>query len=260
MTDTIEIAGVKINRISRENAAKEIENFILSGQRHQVCVTNVYSVVLMQKDKEFRKINNESSLVVPDGMPLVWVSKLYGQSIPERVSGSDIFYQLCKIADEKKYKFFLLGSTNKVLNSMCGNLKKQFPNLQISDVYSPPYENNFSKTQNFEMIERINKVKPDILWVGMTAPKQEKWIYNNLDKLNVKVAIGVGAVFNFVSGEVRRAPLWMQRVGLEWLWRIIQEPRRLWKRYLIGNTIFICLIIKEFFGKLLSPKHNNLLF
>lgn len=256
MINIVEIAGVKIHRISVKNAIKQIENFIANKGRHQVCITNVYSLVVMRKDEEFKKANNISGLVVADGMPLVWVSKLYGQPIPERVVGYDIFYELCKIADEKLYNFFFLGSTTEVLNNMCVNLKKQFPDLQIVGTCSPPYKETFSDMDNLEMIKKINEVKPDILWVGMAAPKQEKWIYHNLDKLNVKVAIGIGAVFDFVAGKVKRAPRWMQNIGLEWLFRLIQEPKRLWKRYLVGNTVFIYLVFKELMKKLITRRSD----
>ena len=246
MNKDIEIIGIRIHQLNLKEAISQIESFIRSGDKHQVCVTNVYSVVTMQKDEEFRKINNSSSLVVADGMPLVWVSKLYGQSIPERVSGSDILYRLCKIAVKKQYKLFFLGSTKETLDKMCSNLAKSFPGLQIVGVYSPPFKDCFSEADNSIMIDKVNEAKPDILWVGMTAPKQEKWIYHNLDKLNVQVAIGIGAVFDFVAGKVKRAPKWMQKIGLEWLFRLTQEPRRLWRRYLVGNTIFIWLVLKEF--------------
>jgi len=246
VNNIIKISNVKIHRIDLNNAICEIERFINSKGKHQVCVTNVYSLVLMQKDEDFRRVNNSSSLVVADGMPLVWVSKLYGHSIPERVSGFDIFYGLCKVASKKQYKFFFLGSTIEVLNKMCLNLRKCFPNLRIVGTYSPPFKKEFSEEENSKMIEEINKTQPDILWVGMTAPKQEKWIWKHKDELEVPVSIGIGAVFNFIAETVKRAPRWMQRCGLEWLFRLYQEPRRLWKRYLIGNTIFLWLVLKEF--------------
>ncbi len=253
--NTVEICGVKIHQVRLNETINQIEYFIEKNNKQQVCVTNVYSVVLMQKDEEFKKANNSSGLVVADGMPLVWVSKLFSEPLPERIAGFDLFYGFCKVASEKGYKFFFLGSTNEVLGKICDNIKREFPNLQIVGTYSPPYKNKFSDLENSEMINRINEVKPDILWVGMTAPKQEKWIYENLDRLNVKVAIGVGAVFDFITGKVKRAPKWMQRCGLEWLWRLLMEPKRLWKRYLIGNTIFLWLVFKELAKKFLSK--NN---
>ncbi len=124
-------------------------------------------------------------------------------------------------------------------------MKRNFPALEIVGAYSPPFKKEFSEADNLEMIKMINSADPDILWVGMTAPKQEKWIYENLGRLNVRVAIGIGAVFDYVSAKVKRAPEGMQKCGLEWFWRLLQEPRRLWKRYLVGNTLFILLVLRE---------------
>ncbi len=245
----ITILGIKVNRVGKNQVASIINNFIIDNRKHQVCVTNIYSVVVMQKDEEFRRVNNCSSLVVADGMPLVWVSKLFGKPIPERVTGADLLWKLSEISERKEYTFFFLGSNNETLGKLCNNLKEHLPDLKIAGMYSPPFKEEFSEEDNLKIIQKINEVKPDILWVGMTAPKQEKWISQNLDKLNVKVAIGVGAVFDFVAGTVKRAPKWMQNIGLEWFFRLIQEPKRLCKRYLIGNTIFVWLVLKELWKK-----------
>lgn len=258
MYNTFEFAGVKIHKTSLANAIKQIEDFIRSDKKSQVCVTNVYSVVMMQKDEKFKEANNLSSLSVADSMPIIWVSRLFSESLPERIAGMDLFYEFCKVASRENYKFFFLGSTEDTLNKMCLSLKKQFPKLQIVGTYSPPYKENFSDKENLEIIEKVNKKNPDIVWVGMTCPKQEKWIYQNLKKLNVKVAIGIGAVFDFVAGNVKRAPKWMQKIGLEWFWRLIREPKRLWKRYLIGNTIFIWLVLKELFRKVFDSDTNTI--
>ncbi len=256
--ESVQICGVRIDRLSLRDVILKIESFIEGDGKHQICVVPVYSLVLMQKDKEFMDINNNCSIVVADGMPLVWVSRLFGKPVPERIAGYDLFFALCKIALEKKYSFFFLGSSEDVLKRISLNLKNKFPDLKIAGTYSPPYKENFTEDENSGIIEEINKVKPDILWVGMTAPKQEKWIYHNLEKLNVKVAIGVGAVFDFIAGTKKRAPKWMQKIGLEWFWRLIQEPKRLWKRYLMGNTIFIWLVLKEFIKiRLLGRRFNR---
>ena len=244
-----EFAGVKFSIINLFEAVKKLEDNIINTRKSQVCVTNVYSTVLMQKDDEFRKINNSSTMVVADGMPIVWVSKLMKCPLPCRIAGADLFFRLCTLACERGYTFYFLGSTKDALGRIRIHLKAKFPSLKIAGVYSPPYKDIFSATENAEILKKINEVKPDILWVGMTAPKQEKWIYHNSDKIDTKVAIGVGAVFDFVSGAVHRAPVWMQKMGLEWLFRFIQEPRRMWRRYLIGNTIFIWLVIKEMVKK-----------
>ncbi|MFC2141480.1 WecB/TagA/CpsF family glycosyltransferase [Acidobacteriota bacterium] len=247
--DSVEILGVRIDRVDLEASLHVIDDLIRKDGSHQVCVPNVWSTVLMQKDQDFKSINNRSSMAIPDGMPLVWVSRLYGQPVPERVTGADLFFGCARLSEEKGYRIFLLGSTNEVLDAMSQNLIKEYPELNIAGIYSPPYKDRFSEEDNQLMIRTIHAAQPDVLWVGLTAPKQEKWIRDNLDRLEVPVAIGVGAVFDFVAGKVKRAPSWMQRLGLEWLHRFNHEPRRLWRRYLIGNTQFIWLVSHEFFRK-----------
>ena len=247
--DSVEILGVRIDRVDLETAVSEVEGLIRQGGSHQVCVPNAWSTVLMQKDQDFKSINNRSSMVIPDGMPLVWVSRLYKRPIPERVTGADLFFGCARMSEEKGYKVFLLGSTDEVLETMSQNLLKMYPDLIIAGTYAPPYKDTFSDEDHQQMIGAIDAVRPDLLWVGLSAPKQEKWIWDNLDRLNVPVSIGVGAVFDFVAGKVKRAPGWMQKLGLEWLHRFNLEPRRLWRRYLIGNTQFVFMVIREAYRK-----------
>ena len=242
---TVRILGIRFARIDMENALRVIEEFITNGRKSQVCVTNAYSLVLTQKDDQFRDITNSASLVVADGRPLAWISRLYGKPIPERVSGYDVVYELSKSSAKKRYKLFFLGSTSITLKRMVENLKEMFPSLQIVGVYSPPFEEQFSPGENEKMISLINNAKPDVLFVGLGAPRQERWIWEHKDELHVPVSIGVGAAFNFLAGTVRRAPKWMQKCGIEWLFRLCEEPRRLWRRYLIGNPTFLWLVGKE---------------
>ncbi len=249
---TVKILGISFARINMENTLKVIEGLIAEGRRSQVCVTNAYSLVLMQKDKEFKDITNSASLAITDGKPLVWISRLYGEAIPERIAGSDLVYGLGKKSSEKRYKLFFLGSNLTTLGKMDENLKRMFPSVQIAGVYSPSFKRQFSERENEKMIALINKVRPDVLFVGLGAPKQERWIWKHKDELQVLVSIGVGAAFDFIAGTVRRAPLWMQKCGLEWFFRLCQEPRRLWKRYLIGNAIFLWLVAKELIKKYFS--------
>jgi len=249
---TVRILGTRLARIDVEDALRVIEELITDGRKSQVCVTNTHSLVLMHKDKEFKDITNSASLVVADGKPLTWISRLYGEPIPERVAGSDLVYGLGKKSSEKGYKLFFLGSNPATLGKMVENLKKMFPSLQVAGVYSPPFKKEFSGREDAKMIALINKVKPNVLFVGLGAPKQERWIWEHKDELQVPVSIGVGAAFDFVAGTVKRAPKWMQKCGLEWLFRLCQEPRRLWRRYLIGNPVFLWLVGKELVKKYLG--------
>lgn len=244
--EVVHILGAKVHRVSLNDSVELIEKFISDKKKHQVCVPNVYTTVLMQRDEEFKEIHNSSSLAIPDGMPLVWVSRLYGKPIPVRVSGTELFLESAKIASQKGYKFFILGGSPGIPEKIKKKLNEKYQTLKIIGTYSPPFVREFSEEETHRMISMINNVKPDVLWVGMTAPKQEKWIGKHLDKLQVHVAVGVGMAFDILAGEKKRAPKLIQNVGLEWLYRLCKEPKRLWKRYLIGNTVFIWLVIKEF--------------
>jgi len=245
----VNILGTGFSRINMKDTLKTIEKFITNSRKSQVCVTNAYSLVLMQKDKEFKDITNSASLIVTDGKPLVWISRLYGEPIPERVAGPDLVYELSKTSAKKGCRLFFLGSNSTTLERMVENLKGMFPSLRIAGVYSPSFKSQFSERENEEIISLINKVKADVLFVGLGAPKQEKWIWEHKNELQVPVLIGVGAAFDFIAGTVKRAPNWMQKCGLEWLFRLCQEPARLWRRYLIGNLIFLWLVGKELIKK-----------
>ena len=244
-TEEVKILGVRVNGVTRRDALQAIEGFIRSGTPHQVCVANVWTTVLMQSDPELLRINNSAALVVADGMPLAWVSRLFGSPLPERISGSDLFHGFHEIAAAKGYKVFLLGSSPRTLRALTRSLRSSHPDLKIVGTYSPPFKEEFSAEDSRKMLEAVNGARPDLLWVGLSAPKQEKWIGRNLSRLEVSAAVGVGAVFDFASGFRRRAPMWMQRTGIEWLHRLCLEPSRLWKRYLIGNSLFIWHVLKH---------------
>jgi len=239
------ILGVKVNAVARSQVKDLVESYINSGQSHQVCVPNVWCTVLMQKDKKFIKITNQSSISLPDGMPLTWISPFYGTKIHERITGYDFFFECAELAQKMDYTFFFLGSQSDVLDVLKKNLKQKYPSLNIVGAYSPACTDKFSKKETQKMIDLIHKKKPHFLWVGMTAPKQEKWIWENLHQLRVPVCVGVGAVFDFISGRKKRAPILIQKAGLEWLYRFFNEPSRLWKRYFIGNMKFIWYVLVD---------------
>ncbi len=211
---------------------------------------NAYSYVVAQRDAEFQEALSHSDLLLPDGMSIVWAARfLKSPSIPERrIAGFDLFnYEMRRLSQSTKTQptVMFLGSTEDTLQRIRQRVEKEYPSLQVV-TYSPPYEKEFSTETSCQMIDAINVAKPDLLWIGMTAPKQEKWTYQHFDEMITQGPIGcIGAVFDFYAGKVHRAPEWMQRVGLEWLFRLAREPRRLWRRYLIGNVIFLYLIIKE---------------
>ncbi len=240
------IGNVRFDKLTLNSSYKRLMEIIENGNRcHQVVVANAYSVVIAHKNKAFADVCETTDITFADGLPVVWLSSLIGVRIPERIAGPDFMWSFSGICAKKGYKVFLMGSEEPYLSRLATNMKRTFINMNIVGAYSPPY-GKWSSEENKKMITMINKSKADILWVGVSSPKQDLWIAQNKDKLKVKVALGVGAAFDFHSGRVKRAPLWMQKVGLEWFYRLSQDPKRLWKRYLIGNLRFLGIIIKEF--------------
>ncbi len=177
-------------------------------------------------------------------------SKFLGGSIHRRITGSDVFSELNLVLNKKGgYRYFFLGATENTLNALQKRFSLDYPNIVFAGAYSPPYKPAFNDDDNQLMINAINAVSPDVLWVGMTAPKQEKWILQNREKLNVKFIGAIGAVFDFYVGTVKRSPVFFQKVGLEWLPRLIQEPRRLFRRNFVSSPLFIIMIVKQRLGK-----------
>lgn len=237
------LAGVKIDNLSLQESLDYIEKILKGQKSHYIVTPNAAHIVLLQRDKDFKKAYKKASLALPDGMSLVWASRLMKARLKERIAGVDLIFSLCNIAVRKKHLIFLLGTRKETIGKAKNILQQQFPGLQIIGTQNGYFKNNQ------KVIEKINMHQPDILFIGMGFPKQEKWIYKNISQLNVKVAVTIGGAFDLIAGKVKRAPIWMQNWGLEWLWRLIREPRRLWKRYIIGNTIFIWIVLKEFFKK-----------
>lgn len=211
--------------------------------RYFVCA-NPHSLEVARNDLAFDRAIRNAKLVVPDGIGIVIASKILGGCIRERVTGMDIFLGLSDTLNRKgKYSYFFLGSTDENLARIRQKMQNDFPNIRVAGSYSPPFKTEFSNEENRLIIETVNQAQPDVLWVGMTAPKQEKWVYRNRDKLNVKFIGPVGAVFDFYTGNVTRSHPVFQRMGLEWLPRLIREPRRLWRRNFISNPRFILRVL-----------------
>lgn len=217
-----------------------------------------YSYVVAQRDDFFAKALVNCDYLMPDGASIVMACRwLKAKSQPkERIAGWDLFaFEMQrlegrgKMDDERSLRVMFLGSSEKVLGLIRKRASVDYPNLEVV-TYSPPYKQQFSDEDNQAMIQAINTTKPDLLWIGMTAPKQEKWAYQHWDELDINCHCGtIGAVFDFYAGTSKRAPLWWQEHSLEWLFRLLMEPRRLWRRYLIGNPLFLWNIIKEKMGK-----------
>lgn len=234
-----------VDNVTLREAIDVIDSFVTADSGHHYVVTpNVDHIVKLQKDKEFLKLYNRADLILTDGVPLMWAAKFFGTPLKEKVSGSDLFPELCKHAAEQNQTMFFLGGLEGVADKAKKELENRYPNLQVVGTYSPPFGFEHDEVENQKIIDMINDLNVDILCVGVGAPKQEKWIYNNREKLNVKVSLGIGASFDFIAGTVVRAPLWMQKVGLEWLDRTIKEPKRMFKRYFIDDMVFFPLMFK----------------
>lgn len=208
---------------------------------------NAHSYNTALKDPLFAEALMKGDVLIPDGASIVMACrKLKAKSQPlERIAGWDLFSFEMEKLNKRGGKCFFMGSSEKVLGLIRQRVAVDYPNIQV-ETYSPPYKPEFSKEDNESIIEAINQVDPDLLWIGMTAPKQEKWTYTHWKELNVHCHVGtIGAVFDFYAGTVKRAPLWWQEHGLEWLYRLIKEPRRMWRRYVLGNVLFLYNIQRE---------------
>ena len=246
MTDKIDILGVQINATTLDLTSQKILNWIEQRRAAYVCVVPVSTVVECQSRPDYRKIVNEADIATPDGMPLVWLGRFKGNKIIQRTYGPDLMLKLCESGQKQGVKHFFYGGAPGVLNQLETRLKNDFSAIHIAGKYSPPFTEQID-TLDDGIVQEINRLKPDILWVALGSPKQDFWIYKHRDKLEVPVMLGIGAAFDFLSGAKRQAPRWIQNAGLEWLFRLCCEPRRLWRRYLVGNSKFIYYLIKEQF-------------
>jgi len=247
--DRVNILGVWIDDVTMSEAVTWICELVDRGKFSYVVTPNVDHVMKLQRDEEFREIYLGANLVLTDGVPLLWASRILGTPLKERVTGSDLLLRLCAAAARKGCAIFLLGGNSGVARDACSILKTRYNSLNVAGYYCP--ESGFEK--NAEECLRIQKIiadsKADILFVGLGTPKQEKWIKHYGSGCQVPVAIGVGASFSFVTGELRRAPRWMQKSGLECTWRLLCEPRRLWKRYILDDMPFLWLVAKAWVMK-----------
>ena len=246
------VLGVGISAINMQQAWTMVEQWISRDEHHYVCVTSVHGVMESQRDSRLRQIHHQAGLVTPDGMPLVWLSKLRGYSSVTRVYGPDLMLALCRLSQTRGYKHFLYGGGESVPDALTGNLQTRFPGLQIVGSYSPPFR-PLTEEEDEQIVQMINATRPDIVWVGLGTPKQEYWMASHVGKLRAPVLIGVGAAFDFHAGLKKQAPVWMRQAGLEWLFRLFCEPRRLWRRYLINNPLFIVLVLGQALGLRKQP-------
>lgn len=240
----VDICGVHVSAVNLQSACEIIEEWITHRYKTYVCVAPVSMIVDSHSIEGYRAIVNQAGMVTPDGMPLVWLAKSRGYEAVTRTYGPDLMLRLCEISSKKGYKHYLYGGSPEVCDQLEAKLKKRFAGLSIVGRFSPPFSSDYYSQE--DILTKINQANPDILWVALGSPKQDFWMVEYRDQLNVPVMIGVGAAFDFLSGAKKQAPLWMRKCGLEWFFRLCCEPQRLWRRYLIGNTQFIYYLLKDF--------------
>lgn len=231
------ILGVNIAAIDMKWLIEYINNNIKELNGDYICVSNVHTTIMAYENEEYKKVQNGGALAIPDGGPLSTVGRRRGFENMNRTTGPDLMRELFTISVKKGYRHFFLGSTNDTLKKMRSELIIRYPGIQISGMYSPSF-GKISEKENSEIIDMINKSKSDFVWVGLGAPKQENWMAEHQGKIK-GLMIGVGAGFDYFAGNIKRAPKWMQKCNLEWLYRLMQDPKRLFKRYMNTNMKFI---------------------
>lgn len=241
------VLGCPIDVISRQAAVDRIDDWASRRESRAVYLCNAQSVVTGTRYVDFTRLINRCDLAAPDGMPVAWMMRRYGHTEQQRIAGPDLMLACCERAARDKRPIFLLGSTEPVLEKLQDALLARFPELKIAGAIAPPFH-ALSAEEDADIVERINATGARILFVGLGCPKQERWINAHLGKVRA-VMIGVGAAFPFHAGISRRAPAWMQRCGLEWLHRLACEPRRLWRRYLVTNTLFIFGMLRDEYSR-----------
>jgi N-acetylglucosaminyldiphosphoundecaprenol N-acetyl-beta-D-mannosaminyltransferase len=243
----VNVLGVGISVLNLQTALAEIAGAIRARRKGYICVTGVHGVMEAQGDETFRKILNNAFLCTPDGMPMVWLGKIHGHPQMRRVYGPDLMLDICAWSETNPCRHFFFGGAPGAAEQLVEKLKARFPKMEIAGTSTPPFR-PLNPAEENELREKVRAARPDIFWVGLSTPKQEKFMAEYLPGLDATLMIGVGAAFDFLSGRVKRAPRWMQRSGLEWLYRLCSEPRRLAGRYLKNNPLFVAKILGQLCG------------
>lgn len=239
--ETVNMFGVDVAATTMNQTVQYIEKSIEENRKIQHVVINAGKVVLMKNDAKLTEIISKCELINADGQSIVWGAKFLGKKLPERVAGIDLMFELLQIAEKKGYGVYFFGATEEVVLKTIENLKEKYPKLVVSG-----YRNGyFNEDENEQIVNNMNKSNAKILLVAFSSPKKEYWLSNNMKNLNIPFCMGVGGSFDVVAGKTARAPKWMQKSGLEWFYRFIQEPKRMWKRYIIGNLTYLKILLKE---------------
>jgi N-acetylglucosaminyldiphosphoundecaprenol N-acetyl-beta-D-mannosaminyltransferase len=238
------ILGIGVSAITLDRAVLTIEQWIERRTQKYVCVTGAHGIIESRHDPQLRRIHNEAGMVTPDGMPLVFMARRLGFKSVSRVYGPDLMRRFTEISAQKGYRQFYYGGGPGIAEQLAATLKARHPTLSIAGTMTPPFR-PLTPEEDEATVARINELAPDIIWVGLSTPKQEFWMASHIGQLNAPVMVGVGAAFDFLAGTKSQAPVWMQRSGLEWAYRLVQEPRRLWKRYARIVPLFFVLALAQ---------------
>ena len=241
----ITILGVEVSPSTMKGTAERVAEAVRSRRKLRLAFCTAHMMTESQRDPALKEAVNGCDVVATDGMPLVWLCRLKGAGYARRVYGPDAMLAFCEYGLEHGWRHYFYGATPAKLHRLEGRLRASFPGLQVAGSYSPPFR-ALTPAEKQDVARRINAAQPDLVWVGLGMPKQELWAAEFQPALDAPVILAVGAAFDFHSGAVKQAPPWMQRSGTEWLFRLSQEPGRLWRRYLIGNAVFVWLLAKEF--------------
>ncbi len=253
VVERVNVLGVGVSVLNLQTALAAIADAVRQKRKGYICVTGVHGVMEAQNDENFRAILNHAFLCTPDGMPMVWMGKIHGYSEMRRVYGPDLMLEVCAWSEKNQCRHFFFGGADGVADKLAEKLKARFPKMQIVGTFTPPFR-PLNPAEENELREKIRVARPDILWVGLSTPKQEKFMAEFSPTLEATLTIGVGAAFDFHSGRIKQAPRWMQHSGLEWFYRFCTEPRRLARRYLKNNPLFVAKIA----GQLCGLKKYNL--
>ncbi len=240
---SIKVLGTRVDAVEIRGIIQYTEDWINKNQHHNyIVVANVDTIVTSKFNTLMQEAVNESSLSIPDGFPLLLLERLYGHPLKKRAYGPDLMREFFKITEGKGYSHFFYGATEDTLDKLIKNIKALYPKTKIAGFYAPPFK-PLTEEEDNKIIEMINKIVPDVLWVGIGCPKQELWMHNHSKKLNIPVMLGVGAAFDFLAGTKPQAPRWIRDNGFEWLFRLFIEPKRLWRRYLVGYPLFVYYVL-----------------
>lgn len=253
----VNVIGIGIMPLTMTHAIEVLDQWRRDNQRDYVCCISVHGVVTAQRDPEIRSALNGAGLATEDGMPLVWACRRAGYSDADRVCGPDLMAAMCALSAERGYRHYFYGGAPETVAQLARSLSDRYPGITIAGYHSPPFRALTAEEEAAD-IATINAARPDFVWVGLGMPKQEKWMVRHVGKVEAAALIGVGAAFDFHAGTKQRAPRWLQRTGFEWVFRLASEPRRLARRYLIDNTIFVfCSIQQQFGARRFSPASDQ---